>query len=186
MRIPEILKSLARIYKYFLSILLLDIVILVLHPATGKEIFRHTYFNFAEMLGVCPPIFLLLGLLDVWVPRETIIRYLGEHSGALGVALSIFMGAAAAGPLYGAFPVAAVMMKKGAKFSNVIIFIGAWSTLKIPMFLFEVSALGAAFALTRWIVSVTGIILMTVIIDRLVTQEEKSKIYQKHQEGYQP
>jgi len=131
-------------------------------------------------MSVLPPIFLLLGLLDVWVPRETIIRYLGEHSGFLGVILCILMGAAAAGPLYGAFPVAAVMMKKGAKFSNVIIFIGAWSTLKIPMFLFEMSALGSRFAITRWLCSVSGIVLMTLVIDRLVTRDEKAAIYQKH------
>ncbi|MCL4515838.1 MAG: permease [Firmicutes bacterium] len=171
-------------YKYFLLIVLVDLVILFLHPVTGREVFRHTYFNFAEMISVIPPIFLLLGLLDVWVPRETIIRYLGERSGILGVALSIFLGAAAAGPLYGAFPVAAVMMKKGAKFSNIMIFIGAWSTLKIPMFLFEMSALGIAFAVTRWIASVIGVILITLVIDRLVSRQEQAAIYQRQEEAY--
>jgi hypothetical protein len=58
------------------------------------------------------------------------------------VVLAILIGSAAAGPLYGAFPVAAVFMKKGVKFSNILIFIGAWSTTKIPMILFEVSSLG--------------------------------------------
>lgn len=176
----RLLKGFVRAYKYFILIVLLDLVILSLRPATGTEIFRHTYFSFVEMLSVLPPIFLLLGLLDVWVPRETIIKYLGEHSGALGVALSVFLGATAAGPLYGAFPGAAVMIKKGAKFSNILVFLGAWSTLKIPMFLFEMSALGARFAVTRWLVSVSGVILMTLIIDRLVTREEKAAIYQKH------
>lgn len=134
-----------------------------------------------------PPIFLLLGLLDVWVPRETIIRHLGEHSGIKGMVLSIFLGAAAAGPLYGAFPVAAVMMKKGARFSNIILFLEAWSTLKVPMFLFEMSALGLEFALTRWVTSLLGIILMTMIIDRLITREEKGVIYRRHaiEEGLQ-
>lgn len=45
----------------------IDVAILILHPATGRKIFSNTYFNFAEMLSVIPPIFLLLGLLDVWV-----------------------------------------------------------------------------------------------------------------------
>lgn len=179
----ESLRTFVGVYKYFLLIILLDLVILALYPAIGRQVFKHTYFNFAEMMSVIPPIFILLGLLDVWVPRETIMRYLGKHSGILGMALSILMGAAAAGPLYGAFPVAAVMMKKGARFLNVIIFIGAWSTLKIPMFLFEMSALGAKFAVTRWLVSVTGIILMALVIDRLVTQTEKEDVYRKHASG---
>ncbi|MEW6228010.1 MAG: hypothetical protein AB1700_07965 [Bacillota bacterium] len=55
---------------------------------------------------------------------------------------------------------------------------------KIPMFLFEMSALGARFAVTRWLASVSGIILMTFIMDRLVIREEKAAVYQKHGAGY--
>jgi len=34
------------------------------------------------------------------------------------------------------------MMKKGAKLGNMFVFTGTWSTTKIPMLLFEASALG--------------------------------------------
>jgi len=63
------------------------------------------------------------------------IKLMGEKSGFIGVTLAFFLGSAATGPLYAAFPVAGVLLKKGSKFSNVIIFIGAWSTTKIPMLL---------------------------------------------------
>lgn len=65
------------------------------------------------MLSVLPPIFLLLGLLDVWVPKETFMRFLGKDSGITGLIFSILLGACAAGPLYGVFPVAGMMMRKG-------------------------------------------------------------------------
>jgi len=78
------------------------------------------------------PVFILLGLLDAWVPKEMMMTHIGDKSGIKGILLALFLGSAAAGPLYGAFPVAAILMKKGAKFSNVLIFIGAWSTTKIP------------------------------------------------------
>ena len=87
-------------------------------------------------------------------------RFMGEGSGVKGVLLAIFLGSAAAGPLYGAFPVAAVFVKKGVALRNVFIFLGAWSTTKVPMFLFELSALGARFALTRLAVDIPGIILI--------------------------
>ena len=91
------------------------------------------------------------------------------------------LGAAAAGPLYGAFPVAAVMMKKGASFFNVMVFIGAWSTLKIPMFLFETKYLGGLFSVTRWICSFIGIVLIAWIIEQSISGEaEKETIYAKH------
>lgn len=71
---------------------------------------------------------------------------------------------------------------KGAKFTNILIFIGAWSTLKVPMFLFEMSALGYNFAITRWIASLIGVIFMAFIIDKMTLKEEKKEIYKKHNE----
>ena len=136
-----------------------------------------------EMLFIIPPIFVMLGLLDVWVPRETMVRFMGEGSGLKGILLALFIGSAAAGPLYGAFPVAAVFMKKGAKFSNILIFIGAWSTTKIPMFLFEAASLGMKFAVTRLLIDIPGIIIIAIILSKLVSKEEKEKIYQNAKDG---
>ena len=48
------------------------------------------------MVLVIPPIFVLLGLLDIWVPRSTMIKYMGEGSGLKGIILAIFIGSAEA------------------------------------------------------------------------------------------
>lgn len=133
--------------------------------------------SFVEMLFIIPPIFVLLGLLDVWVPRESMVKYMGEGSGIKGILLSLFIGSAAAGPLYAAFPVSSVLMKKGVSFSNVMIFIGAWSTTKIPMVLFELESMGASFALTRLIVDIPGIIVIAFLLTKLVGQEYIKEIY---------
>jgi uncharacterized membrane protein YraQ (UPF0718 family) len=93
--------------------------------------------------------------------------------------LAFLLGSAAAGPLYAAFPVAAVLMKKGVKFPNIMIFIGAWSTTKIPMFLFEFSALGGKFALTRLLVNIPGIVLMAYILTFIINEEDKAEIYSR-------
>lgn len=170
-------------YLLFIIVIIIDLIIRLDNADLGTLILQNTYKNFFEMFSIIPPIFLLLGLFDVWVPRETIIRYMGEKSGITGIILGILLGSAAAGPLYAAFPVAVVMMKKGAKFSNILIFLGAWSTMKIPQILFEMSTLGMDFAITRWVVDVVGIIVMAMIIERLISPEEKAEIYKKHIEG---
>ena len=72
------------------------------------------------------------------------------------------------------------MIKKGAKFTNILIFLGAWSTMKIPMFLFEMASLGYAFAITRLILSFTGILFMSWLINRLMSKDEIQAIYTKH------
>lgn len=78
------------------------------------------------------------------------------------------------------------MMKKGASFYNVMIFIGAWATLKIPMFLFETQYLGPVFAGTRWILSLIGIVVIAVTIDYLLSPGEKQEIYRKYVEENRP
>lgn len=157
-------------------------VLTAVNAEMGTKALSISGYSLGEMLLVIPPIFILLGLLDVWVPREKMIKYMGEGSGLRGVLLAIAIGSAAAGPLYGAFPVAAVLMRKGAKLSNVLIFIGAWSTTKIPMLLFEMESLGLRFALTRLLVDIPGIILIGFVLSRLISKKEAEAIYQKAEE----
>ena len=136
-----------------------------------------TWSGTLEMLSVLPPIFILLGLLDVWVPKDVMVRFMGTGSGIRGAATAFLLGSAAAGPLYGAFPVASVLMKKGASFFNILVFIGAWSTTKIPMFLFELQALGAPFALTRLAVNIPGILIIAKLISSMLSDEYIQEIY---------
>jgi uncharacterized membrane protein YraQ (UPF0718 family) len=130
-----------------------------------------------SMLLVVPPIFLLLGLLDVWVPRETMMKYMGPGAGIRGPLIAFALGSAAAGPLYGAFPVASMLMKKGASFTNILIFIGAWSTTKVPMFLFETQALGYRFALARLAIDLIGIVVIALALKAVVPKSEVEKMY---------
>jgi len=172
------LKALLKRYRAFIIVLLSIVVLTLVNFDIGYKAISVSAYTLKEMLLVLPPIFVLLGLLDVWVPKETMVKYMGEGSGLKGIALSIFLGSATAGPLYGAFPVAAVFMKKGVKFSNILIFIGAWSTTKIPMFLFELSALGIKFALVRLLLDIPGIIIMAYIMVKVIPKEEIEKIYE--------
>jgi hypothetical protein len=60
-----------------------------------------------------------------------------------------------------------------------MIFIGAWSTIKIPMFLFEVSSLGMQFALTRFLINIPGIIIIAAILAVMVSKKEIQQVYAK-------
>ena len=153
-------------YKYFLLLLLVNAVILVVYPQTGKDALRISGANALEMLTIIPPIFIPLGLLDVWVERETMIKYIGEGSGIRGGVIAFILGSAAAGPLYASFPIAAMFLKKGASWRNVLLFIGAWSTTKIPLILFETASLGFNFMVLRFAFNLAGIIIIALILGR--------------------
>ena len=172
------INSLRRYRWFILSLIGVGILTLV-NRDLGIKAINTTAYSLKEMILVIPPIFVLLGLMDIWVPKETMTRYMGEGSGMKGTLLAIFIGSAAAGPLYGAFPIAAVFMKKGVSFFNVLVFIGAWSTTKIPMFLFEMTSLGAKLAVTRLLIDLPGIILIAWIIKMMTSKDEISRIYEQ-------
>jgi uncharacterized membrane protein YraQ (UPF0718 family) len=176
------MKTIIHRYRFFVSTLIILAVLAVINSTLAGKAVSVTVYSVREMLLVIPPIFVLLGLLDVWVPRHTMIRFMGHGSGLTGVLLAIFIGSAAAGPLYGAFPVAAVFLKKGASFRNVFIFIGAWSTTKIPMFLFEYGALGPRFAVTRLLVDIPGIIVIAWILGLLLDDSDRLGIVRRVEE----
>ena len=164
-------------YKFFIAVTVSLIILFFINYQAGIKAVEITAFSFKKMILIIPPIFILLGLLDTWVPKATMVKYMGENSGIKGVFLSLFIGSSAAGPLYGAFPVAAIFMKKGVKFSNIIIFLGACSTTKIPMLLFEMSSLGKKFALSRLGINILGILIMSWMISKLIPKKEIEKIY---------
>lgn len=121
-----------------------------------------------EVLLVLPPVMVLLALLDAWVPRALVESRLGPGSGAAGAGLAMLLGTAAAGPLYAAFPVAVALQRKGARLSNVVVFLGTWATIKIPMLLMEASFVGLRFALLRLALTVPCVLATGWLMERLL------------------
>lgn len=151
-------------YRVFLGLCALNFVLLVAEPSTGRKALALSAENLLEMLSFLPPIFVLLGLLDVWIDRETMMRFMGDSSGLKGHLIAFALGSAAAGPLYAAFPVVGVLLKKNASMMNVFIFVGAWSTTKIPLLVFESATLGIRFMALRFFFNVIGIAVIAWIM----------------------
>jgi len=121
-----------------------------------------------EMAGILPAMFILVGLFEVWVPRASIERFFGREAGWKAVPWLIVLATLQAGPLYGAFPVAIGLARKGCSARNVFIYLGAFSSLKIPLLAFEVGFLGWQFSLARVLISLPAFIFVGVLVDRLV------------------
>ena len=172
----------AKRYQAFLAVLAVNVLLLLVNTDMGYRSLENTWTNTKEMLAIVPPVFVLLGLLDVWVEREVMIKYMGEGSGVRGILIAFLLGSAAAGPLYAAFPIAGMMIHKGSCFRSVFIFVGAWSTTKIPLLTFEASSLGLRFMLIRLACSIAGILLIAVGMDKALSQEEKLNIVALNQE----
>lgn len=143
----------------------------------GLAAVNSAFFQFVSMLKIVPPIFLLIGLLDLWVPRETMIKLMGDKSGALGILIAFFIGTMSAGPLVAAFPVAQIMLKKGARYSNVLFFLTVWASAKLPILFYQATTLGIVYTLVTNITLLVVYLVGTLLIEKILSHEEKQAIY---------
>ncbi len=132
--------------------------------------------QFITMLQIVPPIFLLIGLMDVWVPKETMMKIMGEKSGWVGFFIAFLFGTFAAGPLVAAFPVAYIMLKKGARYANVLFFLMIWASAKLPIIFFQATTMGWKFTIVSNITLIIIYLIGSITIEKLLGAKEKERI----------
>lgn len=142
-----------RPYIWLILFAVFILVSFIVQYQPGEEITNSFKDSLIEMITFIPFLFIIVGLFDVWVPKEKIQRHIGPGSGVKGILLVILLAMLQAGPLYGAFPVAYMLWKKGASIRNIFIYLGAFTSLKIPMLGIEIAYLGIQFTLVRTLVS---------------------------------
>jgi uncharacterized membrane protein YraQ (UPF0718 family) len=152
-------------YIFPIAFILLIGMSYLFNYAIGKQVGVNFWMFSKEMFLFLPMMFILIGLFDVWIPREKIEKHIGDKSGWKGTGLVILLAMLQAGPLYGAFPFAYLLWKKGSNIKNIFIYLGAYSTLKIPMLTFEIGFLGWKFSLIRTLITLPIFILIGYIME---------------------
>ncbi len=156
-------------------ILIIAVVLLSIFPDRQGAVTNTLWDYFIEMMLILPAVMVILGLFAVYASKETVIKYIGKTSGLKGIFLAIILGALPTGPLYIAFPMAAVLLKKGAKISNIIIFLSAWACIKIPQEMVELQFLGIQFMISRLILTIIFVVLMGLFIERIIKWSDKER-----------
>jgi uncharacterized membrane protein YraQ (UPF0718 family) len=154
-------------YRVVVLAVLANLVLWYFSPDRARISIGTTGSVFREMLMILPPVFFLVGMLDQWVPREVIGKYVGHESGIKGMVISLLLGSATVGPLYAGFPLAAMLLKKGARMSNVVAFLTSKAAAEVPLIVMESKFLGARFALVRVSLTFVAAIAMGWIMEQL-------------------
>ncbi|MBK5242284.1 MAG: permease [Clostridium sp.] len=147
------------------------IVIGILMPGKALQSLNNSLYYIKEMLIIMPVILLLTSLIEAWVPKKSIEKALGEGSGFKGSIFSFLLGSFSAGPIYAAFPVCKMLLKKGASVSSIVIMLSTWAVIKIPMLANEAKFLGLKFMAIRWVFTTISIFIMAYFVSRLVKKE---------------
>ncbi len=128
--------------------------------------------NFSDfllgMIAILPCAFILIGLFEVWVKRETVEKHLGENSGFKSYLWVILLSGTTVGGIIVAFPVAHSLYKKGARLSVIFTYISASAIGRIPMTVFEASFIGLKFSLIRLLISLPLVIVTSIALEKLL------------------
>lgn len=121
-----------------------------------------------ELVLILPCAFVLIGLFEVWVKRETIEKHLGKDSGIKGYLWVILLSGTTIGGIIVSFPVAYSLQKKGAKLSVLFTYISASAVGRIPMTIFEASFIGLKFSIIRLLTSLPLIIITSIFLEKIL------------------
>ncbi|MEA5137487.1 MAG: permease [Candidatus Fimivivens sp.] len=172
-----------------LSIVMISIAyvtILILKPEMGITSLKNSVYYIKEMIMIMPVIFVLTALLDTWVPKEKILKYLGQDAKTKGVILSLLLGSISAGPIYAAFPLCVMLHKKGASVRNLVIILSSWAVIKVPMLLNELKFLGLKFMAVRWLLTVIAIVIFSWITSKFVKDKDLPEKNLEHHKNNEP
>lgn len=158
----------------------------ILRPEIGITSFKNSVYYIKEMIVIMPVVFVLTALLGTWVPKEKIIKYLGQDAKTRGVILSLLLGSISAGPIYAAFPLCVMLHKKGASVRNLVVILSSWAVIKVPMLLNELKFLGFQFMAVRWLLTVISIVVFSWMTAIIVKDKDLPEKTLEHQKNNQP
>jgi uncharacterized membrane protein YraQ (UPF0718 family) len=95
--------------------------------------------------------FAIAGLVQVLIPREFIMKWLGPEAGLKGILLGTVAGGITPGGPYVSFPIVASLYKSGASVGTVVAFVTAWSVWAIARFPMEIGLVGPKLAIVRFL-----------------------------------
>lgn len=159
-------------YKLLSAVILAYGILFITMPDKALAAVNNSMYYVFEMLMIMPVIFILTSLTEAWVPKEVIINSFGEKSGIKGNIFAFLLGSFSAGPIYAAFPVCKMLLKKGAGIANIVIVLSTWAVIKVPMLANEAKFLGPKFMAIRWVLTTISIFIMSYFISKVVKKED--------------
>lgn len=164
--------------RQFIILVLITLVIVlsfIFNFIPGKEIAGNLLVFSGSMFAILPVAFILIGLFEVWVSKETIEAQMGKNSGIKGYLWAIVLAGPTAGGMYVSFPVAYALFKKGANLKVIFFYVGCVALCRIPMTLIEASFLGIKFTFLRLAFALPLVLISSMLLGSYL-QKQKYKI----------
>ena len=164
-----ILRLLRTQWLFFATLLLYGWTFL-LSPERAGQALEHATTLFLSVLLLIIAVFSLVGLLQVWISRDVIVRLLGREGGIKGLVLAAICGTFLIGPAYIIFPLLMEIQKRGARWAVITIVLTSYA-VKLQMIPIEVEFLGWPFTLGRALVTIALAIPTGLLVEALMNKQ---------------
>ena len=155
---------------YIIVTLVIWGIVSLISPAKGLLVGEVAYGAFLKAIEIIIAVFIIIGLIQVWVGPQTLSKLLGKEAGWKGLALASTLPIFIGGSLFTIFPLLKTLRDKGASIACVMAFIAAWAG-KAPLLPLEIEFLGWQFAVLRICLIIPFAIVMGLlsqfILDKL-------------------
>jgi uncharacterized membrane protein YraQ (UPF0718 family) len=115
----------------------------------AREALKATFKIFYVVLPVLIFVFVLMGLIEAYISRETIVSILGQKSGILGILYAEIVGSVALFMPPAVFPFGGYLLKNGASYGSIAGFIFTAILIGITTLPLEFKLLGKRFTIFR-------------------------------------
>ena len=136
----------------------------------GNLFIKNFKMYLVTFIKLLPPIFVILGLCEVWIKQATVEKHLGSVTNWKAYVWVLLLAGTTVGGIYVAFPIAQVMYKKGANLAIIFTYLGFAGICRIPMTIFEATFLGIKFTILRLLVSIPLVIITSVFLGNYLTK----------------
>ncbi|SDC32689.1 Predicted permease [Pelagirhabdus alkalitolerans] len=162
-------------FRALIGLLLVLGFIYLFNQETAQDAVFLTWDSLVDMMALLPPILMLVGLMDQWIDKEMLMKYMGDDSKFTGIFITLLLGGLAAGPLYIAFPIAIMLLKKGSNIRYVVFFFGVWTIAKLPIVLYEIASFGWGYTIVHVGFGLVFFYIMGIIFERIFDKDELIK-----------
>lgn len=129
-----------------------------------KKALKKTWKSFGNLLPKLLSIFVLIGLILSVLNPQTISNILGQQSNWLGVVIASLIGAITLIPGFVAFPLASTLIKNGAGYTQMAVFISTLMMVGIVTIPIEVKYFGKKVTILRNVLAYLFSFLVAFVI----------------------
>ncbi len=151
------------IILYILAIGLL-LVSFVRDKKKTKEALKKAWKSFENILPQLLFILIIIGILLALLSPSTISKVIGQQSGWLGIVTASIIGSITLIPGFVAFPLASALLKNGAGFMQIAVFISTLMMVGIATISIEIKYFGRKAAILRNVLAFVFSYVVAIVI----------------------